>query len=155
MHFLVTAIAQYAVAIPVLTVCWLLWKLRKPQKLELLFLLLATTLLAAVLAKIATTLHQDPRPFTHPGTVAYFTSSTDNGFPSDHTTYSAVIGFVVLYFSRKLGFALLALALLIGLSRVVGNVHHLQDIVGGFVVAGLSYTIAWSVLRLYHSRAKA
>lgn len=152
MHFLVTLIAQYFIAIPVLTVVWLLWKLKKPQKLEFLFMLAGTTVIAAILVKIATTIHQDPRPLTYPGVTPYFAHGTDNGFPSDHTTFSAVIGFAVLYFNRKLGGVLLAVALLIGLCRVIANVHHLQDIGGGFVIAGISYLAAWGALRIYKSR---
>lgn len=155
MHFVVTVVAKYAIVIPAVSVVWMLWKLKKPQKLEFVFLLALSAVITAVLVKIATTIHQDPRPFTYPGVTPYFSSSTDNGFPSDHTTFSAVIGFAVLYFNRKLSLVLLALALLIGLCRVIGKVHHLQDIAGGFMVAALSYALVWGILRLYHSRARA
>lgn len=152
MHLIVTLIAQYAIVIPAIAAAWTFWKLKKPQKLEFVFLLALSAVIAAVLVKIATTIHQDPRPFTYPGVMPYFSSSTDNGFPSDHTTFSAVIGFAVFYFKRKLGASLLALALLIGLCRVIGNVHHLQDIVGGFILAAISYTLVWTAFRLYTSR---
>ena len=79
----------------------------------------------------------------------YFVSSTDNGFPSDHTVVSALLGLIVLRYSRKLGMAVLLVTLLIGIARVIAGVHHSKDILGGFVIAVISFTIGIVLLRLY------
>jgi len=105
--------------------------------------------------KIATTLHQDPRPFVRDHVHPYFASSTDNGFPSDHTAFSALIACIVLRYNRWLGVALAGLAVLIGTARVISGVHHGQDIVGGLVIAGLGVGMAWAgelIIRKYTRR---
>ncbi|MGC1177386.1 MAG: phosphatase PAP2 family protein, partial [Candidatus Saccharimonadales bacterium] len=106
-----------------------------------------SAVLTLLLVKLATSLHQDPRPFIRDGVKPYFASSTDNGFPSDHTAFSALIGFVVLGYSRKLGIALVLVSLLIGCTRVISGVHHAQDVIGGFVLAGIAVGLSRLILK--------
>lgn len=143
MHTIITIIAKYFIAIPLFIGIYVFWQLPKKQKIELVLFLLVSATITTVLVKLATSLHQDPRPFVRDGVVPYFTSSTDNGFPSDHTAFSAVIAFVVLHYSRKLGLCLAVLALVIGSARVIAGVHHGQDIVGGFLLAAAGVTLGW------------
>jgi membrane-associated phospholipid phosphatase len=147
MHELVILLAKYAVAIPVITLAVVFWRLDKRLRLEMAVFLVLSVILATVLAKLAATLHQNPRPFVHDGVTPYFAHGPDNGFPSDHTTYSAVIAFVVLRYSRKLGAALAVLALLIGSARVIAGVHHGQDIIAGFAVAAVGTCAAVLVIK--------
>jgi undecaprenyl-diphosphatase len=85
----------------------------------------------------------------HDGVTPYFSSSTDNGFPSDHTAFSAVIALAVCAFSRKIGIGLIVLALVIGSARVIAGVHHGQDIIGGFLLGALGVGLGWLVLGTY------
>ena len=147
MHELIILVAKYAVVIPVIAVAFEFIRLGRNRKLEFVVLLLASAVFTALLVKLATTLHQDPRPFVRDGVHPYFASSTDNGFPSDHTAFSAAIAFVVLYYSRPLGIGLAVLSLLIGAARVIAGVHHGQDIIGGFVIAAISVSAGVLLLR--------
>lgn len=142
MHTVVVLIAQYAIALPV--VAWVAVLLRLPKNRWLTFILFsaASTLLTLVLVKVATTVHQDPRPFIRDGVHPYFSSSTDNGFPSDHTAFSALLGFIITRYHTKLGCLLLVASLLIGTARVISGVHHVQDIIGGFCIAGIGTALA-------------
>ncbi len=148
MHELVILVAKYAIAIPpvVALIVWL--RLDKKHRFEMGVLLVLSAISTAALVKLATTLHQDPRPFIRDGVQPYFASSTDNGFPSDHATLSALLAFVMLRYSRKLGIGLIVLALLIGSARVIAGVHHTQDIIGGFAIAAIGVGLGMFCLRV-------
>lgn len=148
MHTIVTIVAKYAVAIPVLALVVLFWRLDWRRRKELLVLLVVCGILTALLVKLGTTVHQDPRPFLSDGVTPYFAGSTDNGFPSDHTAFSALIAFVTLRYSTWLGIGLTALSLLIGTARVVAGVHHGQDIAGGFAIAAAGSVLGMGVYEL-------
>lgn len=73
-------------------------------------------------------------------------SSMDNGFPSDHTLLASFIGFAMLTISRRRSIVLLLVALAIGLARMAAGVHHSWDILGSFIITGISYTVAKAIL---------
>lgn len=137
-------IAKYFVVIP--AIVWLAVLVRLPKHDRLRFIIFSATsaVLAVVLVKAATTLHQDPRPFVRDQVRPYFSSSTDNGFPSDHTAFSSLIAFILLRYYRTLGVVLLLLAIVIGTARVISGVHHGQDIVAGILLSGAAVTAAWA-----------
>jgi undecaprenyl-diphosphatase len=138
MHELTIIVAQYFVAIPVITYAYLFFRL-KDSKVRKTFIYqsIAAVAITTVLVKIAASLHQDARPFVRDGVHPYFGHSTDNGFPSDHTTYSALLAFLVLHYSRKLGIGLALVSLCIGSARVIAGVHHGQDIVAGLLIGAI------------------
>lgn len=159
MHELVILIAKYAIVLPVLVGVIVWFRIEKNRRLEMAILMVVSVIVTAACMKLASTLHQDPRPFVRDGVHPYFAHGVDNGFPSDHTAYSAVIAFVVLRYSRLAGVSLAALSLLIGASRVIAGVHHGQDIIGGFLIAaigvGLSMLLLKFLPRPRHNQPKA
>jgi len=148
MHEIVTLIAKYAIALPLLVGVIVWFRMPRNRRLEMAILMVVSVVVTAALMKLASMLHQDPRPFVRDGVHPYFAHSVDNGFPSDHTAYSAVIAFVVLRYSRLAGAALAIVSLLIGASRVVAGVHHGQDIIGGFLVAAIGVVISILLVKL-------
>jgi undecaprenyl-diphosphatase len=154
MHELIIIIAKYFIALSVLALIFTFFHIKKDKRLDFVLLLLMSAVITIIIVKLATTVHQDPRPFVRDGVKPFFISSQDNGFPSDHTAFSALTAFVVYVYSRKLGLVLIALSLLIGFSRVVSGVHHAQDIIGGFIIAGLSVGLSVLVLNRIHSAQK-
>lgn len=147
MHELVILMAKYAVIIPVLAGVIVWFRIERSRRLEMALLMVASVIVTALLVKLAAVIHQDPRPFVRDGVVPYFAHGPDNGFPSDHTTYSAVIAFVVLKYSRKTGIALAVLSLLIGTSRVIAGIHHGQDIIGGVLIAAIGVGLSMLLLK--------
>ena len=137
MHEIVIIVAKYFIALAVLVtvVVWL--KASRPEKKRFIVLALLGAIFSLVLAKVASKLYYDPRPFVTGHFTPYFSHSNDNGFPSDHTLLASFLAFTVWRFSRKAGIALLIIAILIGLSRVVAGVHHLLDIAGSLAFAFL------------------
>jgi undecaprenyl-diphosphatase len=87
------------------------------------------------------------RPYeTHHG--AYTLShSHDPSFPSDHASAAFGIAFAVLLFDRVAGGLFLALAVLIGIGRVVIGAHYPGDVLAGLAVGLASALIVVLVAR--------
>jgi undecaprenyl-diphosphatase len=92
---------------------------------------LAVTMIAIKVTSLA---WSDPRPFVVDGRAPLFAHPPDNGFPSDHTAVGSAVAATVLAFRRRLGLALLAVAVLVGMARVAAHVHHVPDILAGIVI---------------------
>jgi len=76
-----------------------------------------------------------PRPFKINGYPPLTITIPGNAsFPSNHTALAFGVASYVLLKNRKLGLFLLILATLIGLGRIVGNVHFPIDVVGGAIL---------------------
>jgi undecaprenyl-diphosphatase len=148
MHEIVVITAKYFVAIPVLIYLYVLWRATSQERLKLLIATIACATLTFFFMKLAASLYHDPRPFVSDHVTPYFQHGTDNGFPSDHTTFSALLAWLVFSRNRALGIALLALALLIGTSRVIAGIHHGKDILGGFAIATLGYWLGTLLVQL-------
>jgi undecaprenyl-diphosphatase len=113
---------------------------------DLIHLGLATLFIFALsylLTKLSGQLINDPRPFMTPGEGSFplIPSSTDNGFPSDHTLLSTAVAAVVLTRFRSWGIVLFLGAVLVGLARVYCRVHHLLDIVGSLVIVAIVFVL--------------
>lgn len=143
MHELIILIAKYCIVLSGLGLVATGVLLPASDRKTFLLFVIVSAVVTTLLVKLATTLHSDPRPFIRDGAHPYFVSSTDNGFPSDHTVMAAFCAFVVARYRRRWGLALFALAVLIGAARVVSGVHHGQDIVGGLCIAGLGVAFGY------------
>tara|TARA_B100001971_G_C18123722_1_gene500829 strand:- start:16 stop:540 length:525 start_codon:yes stop_codon:yes gene_type:complete len=58
----------------------------------------------------------------------------DKSFPSDHTSLAWTMALMVFLYNKKYGVFLLAIALLVSISRILAGVHYISDILGGIVV---------------------
>lgn len=105
-------------------------------------------IIAFVLGRILSQFIISPRPFVVENIAPLFPHDTGNGFPSEHTLLAIVIAYTIFLFSRKLGCVLLGLALIIGIARVVSNVHHSIDILGSIVI-GISAIYASCYILLH------
>lgn len=148
MHQIVIVIAQYFIIIPVALFGYVFIRAKRPEKTHLLALAIVSLIITTLLAKLANHIHTDLRPFIRDGVTPYFKGSTDNGFPSDHTTYSALIACVVFTISKKWGIALFILATVIGSARVIAGVHHGQDIVGGLFIAMIGVVMSSGLIKI-------
>lgn len=147
MHTLDTFIAKYFIGIAILAAGYFFLKLPKDQKKRFVIEAVIGGVIAMVLAKVGSKLFYNPRPFVVGHFMPYFSHGNDNGFPSDHTLLSSFLGFLVLRYNKKWGYALLILAAVIGLSRVIAGVHHIVDILGSFLFAGAGMLVAYHATR--------
>jgi undecaprenyl-diphosphatase len=150
MHSAVSAVAQdglYVVALLAI-VAWL--TVPRPEKVAMAVEMVVGLVAVAVLVRVAGVLHTDPRPFVQdPSIHPWFSHPADNGFPSDHTAVAALTAFVVVRRRLGTGLVLLAITVLIGAARVLAHVHHVQDVVAGFViglVAAATGAVAWHIV---------
>lgn len=70
-------------------------------------------------------------------------------FPSGHTTYSFGLAYSAYLFNKKIGFYLLIIAAIIGVSRVLAGVHYWYDIVGGIMVGIIVAYIVTNITKKY------
>lgn len=149
MHTIITVIAKYAIVLPVvISAAWLI--MAKPaDRGRYLVLLVLSGILAALLTKLGTILIQDPRPFIAGHVMPYFQSSTDNGFPSDHTAFATVFAAAIWPFNRRLSIGLYVVAVAIGLSRVIAGVHHSWDVIGGLLIGTAAVAAVYWCTRLF------
>ncbi|MEO6513645.1 MAG: phosphatase PAP2 family protein [Candidatus Saccharimonadales bacterium] len=151
MNTIAVIIASYFIAIPLSVVLYELFTMNKNERLKLAALLVVGGIISLILAKVGSMLISDPRPFIAGHFDPLIVSSTDNGFPSDHTLLAAFIGFVMLSRSRRTGILLLVVALAIGLARMYAGVHHSWDVLGSFVITGISYLLVRKALHYAHN----
>ena len=93
-----------------------------------------------------------PRPFTIGLGHAFFAHKATSSFPSNHTIIIATLAFTLLFDRRWAGWgwATLALAAVVGLSRVYLGVHFPLDIAGGLLLAPLAAALVMPVWRRGH-----
>ncbi len=72
------------------------------------------------------------RPFVlNGGEVDVLIKPTNSAFPSSHTALAFSLAVTIFMHDRRAGWWYLAGALLIGIARILANVHFPHDIVGG------------------------
>ncbi len=99
---------------------------------------------AFILGRIASLLVSSPRPFVTEHIQPLIAHVADNGFPSEHTLLVATVAALVYTEHKAYGIVLGALAICVGVSRVLADVHHGIDVVGSVVIA------AFTVFAVYH-----
>lgn len=129
-----------------LGVLWLIdGKIKREQVVHALFAVFIAWLIAELIKYFFPTL----RPFAINGReVDVLIKPFDGAFPSGHTAEAFALAVTVFMHDRKVGWWFLASALLIGVARVLANVHYPIDILGG---AFLGTIIAVVVERLHFS----
>jgi undecaprenyl-diphosphatase len=91
------------------------------------------------------------RPFVdHPKqTVLLVHHGADNSFPSDHTTIAFAVAFAVMFFYRRVGLLLVAVAVGVGVSRILVGVHYPVDVATSVLVGLGSAALTTTVGRPY------
>ena len=107
----------------------------KPTRWNIIKLALLSFPIAFLLALIAGCLYYDTRPFVVESIEPLIPHAADNGFPSNHTLYAMVAATTLYAHRRKLGIFLGILAILIGVSRIMADVHYPIDIIGAIIIA--------------------
>ena len=138
MDNLVIFCAKYLVFVVPLIVFWVWLKQSKKGRLELVLAIAISGLIALILVKIAGKLYSNPRPFIVEHAQPLVSHGNDNGFPSEHTVFAMTLTAVIYFYHRQLAVIALAITLLVGIGRVVADVHHGVDIVGGLVIGAIA-----------------
>jgi undecaprenyl-diphosphatase len=141
MNLLIIFTAKYLIILPLLIAAYVAWKLPAENRFSYSLHIIATGILAYIIAKVLSHFYFDPRPFVQNGIAPLIPHAADNGFPSDHTLLAAVLAATIIVFKRNVGIVLWVIALMIGSARVAAGVHHPIDIVGSIVIAIIASAI--------------
>ena len=91
--------------------------------------------LGYALARLAGLFFAHNQPFAVDGFEPLMPHAIDNSFPSDHVLIGGVCASLAFLADRKVGLVLWALALLVGLSRMLAGLHWGVDIAAAALLA--------------------
>lgn len=112
-----------------LVVLWVIdGKIKKEQVIHAVFAIFMTWIISEIIKTFFPTI----RPFFLNGEVPLtLTVPNDGAFPSFHTMSAFALSVTIFMHDRRVGWFFLIGALLVGIGRVMANVHYPIDIVGG------------------------
>lgn len=125
--------AKYLIILPPLALLAALYC--RKRRWPFLIFSLSSLALTYTLGMLASLLWYNPRPFVEQNFTPLIAHAANNGFPSGHLLLAAACASIAFYYNRTFGLALWAVALLIGLARVLAGVHHWIDIAASIVIA--------------------
>jgi undecaprenyl-diphosphatase len=155
MHLLILLAAKYLYIVIVVAavIYWL--RRNKQQKIHLAIFACVTVIATFILVKFGASLYFDPRPFVAHTVTAIYPHAPDNGFPSDHTALTMAIAVAIYSRSSKLGITLAIAALIVGVARVLGNIHSPIDIAGSVVCALVGGLVALYLTPILYKKLHA
>ena len=118
-----------------LIVLWFIdGKIKKEQVAHALFAVTLTFVVITFIKYFFPTL----RPYMQNGReIDVLITPIDSSFPSQHTAFAFSLAITIFLHDRKIGLIYLVCALLIGIARVIANVHYPIDILGGALLGTL------------------
>lgn len=150
MNHVIVFIANYFLYLSALGALYVFIRLPRQDKINFLLTGVVGAVLALIFAKLGGMVYYDARPFVADHITPLMSHANDNGFPSDHTLLSGFLAFLVLRYSKLWGSVLLVISVMIGLARVLAGVHHIVDIIGSLVFAGLAVFVVSLVFKRTH-----
>lgn len=116
-----------------LVILWFIdGKIKKEQVLHACL----SIILAWTFAEMIKDIYHTTRPFVLEGKnpLVLFIPAANGSFPSSHTAVAFALALTIWLHDKRIGFAYLIAALLVGTARVLANVHYPVDIIGGAVL---------------------
>jgi undecaprenyl-diphosphatase len=156
LHFLIVFFATYFpwVVGALLIILFLKQKNRRVRMESIFFTLLVVLLSRGIFTEILYFFGDRARPFEQLLFDPVF-SVANPSFPSGHAALLFAFAFAVWRFRRDRAIWFFSFAFLVSFVRVSAGVHWVSDILGGFLVAWLSYIIARNFLgRVYSHESR-
>ena len=136
-NVLITFIASFLIWIMFVGL-FALWVIDGRIKREVALHAFFSSLFAWILAHFIKSLVPTIRPYQiNGGSPLTVFPPSDGSFPSGHTAAAFALGITVWLHNKKFGFIFLLWSVLIGVARVLGNVHFPSDIIVGAILGSL------------------
>lgn len=138
------AVAEYSPQFfaVVLVALWASW--RRERQVPAI-LAGGSALLALGIGQILAHLAFRVRPFLAGPATLLIHHSADSSFPSDHATLTFAVAAMLLAYHRRVGVALLVIALWVAVARVYVGAHYPGDVLGGAILGcAVSAGVAWA-----------
>lgn len=119
----------------------------RDKKLQFFVTTVLSGIVAFGLARLLSSVWYDPRPFVNSHIQPLIQHAADNGMPSDHALFTMTLTVVTWFFSKKFAFGMLVLTVLVGIARVLAHVHSPVDIIASWVIAVISCTASYILIR--------
>lgn len=113
----------------------------KAKKAALLSLLSMTV--ALLINQVIGHMYFRPRPFAAHEVNLLLDRSSDPSFPSDHSALVFGIAWLILLKDRRIGIFALAIAVLVGISRIFVGLHYPGDVLGSMLIGLISALLVW------------
>jgi undecaprenyl-diphosphatase len=125
----------------------LLWFTDKSHGKKIVITAFIAVLIASACAQSVKTFFPYERPYELFGTDPLTaTTPRDASFPSTHTSVAFALASSVYLFHKRRGIPYLFTAGLVGVGRVISNVHFIGDVAGGILLGYVSAYIATYIL---------
>lgn len=126
-------------------------KVWKERIFIFIFIALSVILSRSFFSEIIRLFYHKLRPFLVLNFEPLLKESTF-AFPSGHAAFFFALALAIFYFDKKWGYWFLGAALINGIARVFAGVHWPYDIIGGALVAYLSFVAVNFLLKSYETR---
>jgi undecaprenyl-diphosphatase len=111
---------------------WYLWFVKR-EKMEAVRVIFSV-FLAGLVAIVLKEMFGLPRPFMVSNVTPEAGLAIFSSFPSFHSAVAFSLAATVTFQKKRLGAALMFIAFLIGLGRILANVHYPEDVFFGVVI---------------------
>jgi undecaprenyl-diphosphatase len=112
-----------------------IWITNAKIKIRNVIEIFLATLVAFIITELIKKTFPTLRPFEVNGNVPLtLTIPTDSSFPSEHASLAFALATGMRKFGKKPFFLYLAFALLVGVGRLLSNVHYFLDIIAGAII---------------------
>ncbi len=108
--------------------------------------LLSVILSRGLITEIIRFFYSRPRPFVVLNFPPLINHDLTGSFPSGHMTFYFVLALAVFLINRKWAWFFVVSVILMGLARIAAGVHWPSDILGGILIAIISYFLVKKIL---------
>src|SRR5579884_3493028 len=147
MNSIIIFCAKYLFLLVVICLVLAWWLTDRETKKRFLVATVLAGVIALLLARIASHLYYDPRPFVTEHVKPLIPHGPDNGFPSDHALLTMTLTAITYFFNKKVASVMLILTIIVGVARILAKLHSPLDIAGAWAFAIIGAVCGYYLMR--------